>query len=679
MSSVTYKMTITRMTIDKLGIKMYDKASAVVSELIANSYDADAEEVTLSIPLNRYLASIRLGKIVDRGLSIKVEDDGHGMIPSVINDFYLKVGSDPRKDPRRGPRSLEKNRPRMGRKGIGKLAPFGICKIIEVISAGGEKTAEGYETAHFILEVDNILEDTDAPYEPRKGEQDGTYSEKRGTTIILRKFNRRRTPDKETLDRQLSRRFGIRLPDFKIKIISTKAKEGEEKEWYLGELDLEINADTLVDLKDLGKTIVNDKGEEYDLPLITLEDGTNLPVTGWIAYSKKSYKNEEVAGIRIYTRGKIVSTTRDFGVKSGFTGEFKMRSYLIGEIHADWIDEDDSEDLIKSDRQDILWDSDRGRAFRDWGSEILKIIAKRSRNPMRQIARRKFMENSNLEEETKKRYDDERVISAAIEIGRVIGAIASLDDLDDEDYVNDLKELVLTVAPHKMLVDTLREIGKEDVDYPLKAVVKLFNDAKVAELASLGQVAKERLNAITKLNILIRPSETSQEKDLQELLENSPWLIDPQWTVLQANKSFNRIRAAFGVWYEKAYSKKILTSTIDSGTRRPDFIMLHIGSNIEIVEIKDVDHVLSNDEFGRVSIYYTAMKKFIEENKSIQTQFPFLHVTLICDKTSLDAGNQLLLESLIQSNILKHRTWIDVLTDAQQAHEDFLEREAEIT
>jgi len=35
-------MTISRTTVDKLGIKMYDKAAAVVAELVANSYDADA-------------------------------------------------------------------------------------------------------------------------------------------------------------------------------------------------------------------------------------------------------------------------------------------------------------------------------------------------------------------------------------------------------------------------------------------------------------------------------------------------------------------------------------------------------------------------------------------------------------------------------------------------------------
>ena len=39
-----YTMRISRLTVDKLGVKLYDRVSAVLAELIANSYDADAED-----------------------------------------------------------------------------------------------------------------------------------------------------------------------------------------------------------------------------------------------------------------------------------------------------------------------------------------------------------------------------------------------------------------------------------------------------------------------------------------------------------------------------------------------------------------------------------------------------------------------------------------------------------
>ncbi|MCK4477453.1 ATP-binding protein [Candidatus Bathyarchaeota archaeon] len=663
-------MKISRTTIDKLGIKMYDKASAVVAELIANSYDADAELVTVTIPLNSWLATKKGNETVDRGLEIVVEDDGHGMPPEVINDFYLKVGSNPRLDEKRGRNSLEKKRPRMGRKGIGKLAPFGICKIIEVRSAGGERTVQGYKTAHFIMDFDKILKDTDSPYHPDRGEFDGKYSERRGTTIILKNFNRRRTPDQKTFNRQLARRFGSRLPDFEIKVVDTAAKHGEENEWIIGGLDLEINEETLIELEKIGT-----EAEGYkDIPKLTLEDGTELALSGWIAYSKKAYKNPEMAGIRIYARGKIASTTRDFGIKSGFTGEYKLRSYLIGEILADWIDEDEDEDLIRSDRQDILWETEKGTALRKWGQKILKILAKKARTPMRKIARREFMEKSNLEEEAKKRYKDSRVVASAIEVGKTIGSIASLDDLQDPDYVEDLKELVLTFAPHKMLVDKLREAASEDIDKPITALVKLFNDAKVAETASLGQVVQERIRIIKKLELLLGPGKKTHERDLQRLLEDAPWLIDPQWTVLQANRQFESMRIAFERWFEKTYGAKIITSTVESETRRPDFIMLHVGSNIEIVEIKNVDHTLADEEFNRILTYYVAVEGFMNDNPTLKKQFPFLHISLICDKLDLQEQSiKLSYKKLYEDNLLVKKTWEELLIDTRKVHEAFLE------
>src|SRR5574341_1284735 len=51
-----YFLRISRLTVDKLGVKLYDKVSAVVAELVANSYDADAEQVFVRLPLRTLLA-----------------------------------------------------------------------------------------------------------------------------------------------------------------------------------------------------------------------------------------------------------------------------------------------------------------------------------------------------------------------------------------------------------------------------------------------------------------------------------------------------------------------------------------------------------------------------------------------------------------------------------------------
>src|SRR5664279_2332454 len=95
-----YVMTISRLTVDKLGVKLYDKVSAVIAELVANSYDADATAVTIKAPMGEYLASRSQKSVKDKGFTIEVRDDGSGMTPDEVNRFYLRVGAERRKDER---------------------------------------------------------------------------------------------------------------------------------------------------------------------------------------------------------------------------------------------------------------------------------------------------------------------------------------------------------------------------------------------------------------------------------------------------------------------------------------------------------------------------------------------------------------------------------------------------
>src|SRR5439155_16305816 len=97
-----YKMTISRLTVDKLGVKLYDRVSAVIAELVANSYDADATRVTIAAPMGEYLATRVRDEIKDRGYAIEVADNGIGMTPDEVNRFYLRVGAERRKDERGG-------------------------------------------------------------------------------------------------------------------------------------------------------------------------------------------------------------------------------------------------------------------------------------------------------------------------------------------------------------------------------------------------------------------------------------------------------------------------------------------------------------------------------------------------------------------------------------------------
>src|SRR5439155_4450512 len=127
------------------------------------------------------------------------------MTPKEAIEHYLQVGKDRRAPGGSGPYSRDLKRPVMGRKGIGKLAPFGICRTIEVISSGGPKTAQGYVITHFTMTYDAIMQASGERARFEAGPLDRQYRPFHGTTIRLRDFLPKRVQDDATFHRQLAR------------------------------------------------------------------------------------------------------------------------------------------------------------------------------------------------------------------------------------------------------------------------------------------------------------------------------------------------------------------------------------------------------------------------------------------------------------------------------------------
>ena len=694
-----YTMRISRRTVDKLGVKLYDRASAVVAELVANSYDADAELVQVRLPLatllgNRPSAEQTDTAILDMGDAngveavgapgrgtevleldwnqdvtnqawgpqdievIEVSDNGHGMNPAEADANFLTVGQDRRTNPKQGSRSRSKRRRVMGRKGIGKLAPFGICQRIEVISAGGQRTAQGYLTSHFILDYGEIIQDTEHPYYPERGPRDRTYTAEPGTTIRLSQFQRKRVPDQETFLRQLARRFGAQQSDFKITVEDLRSPMGNQPV-VVRSVDIPVVEHTRIDLN--GRPV-------------PLEEGRVLPVIGWIGMAREGYKHEELAGVRIYARNKIVATTRDFGLMSGFTGENTLRSYLVGEIHAEWLDEDSGEDLIKTDRQDILWESDRGQALRSWGQDLLKEIGTLSRKPRRENVRRRFLQIARVHERARDRYSDETVVASALELAGMIGGFAAEDELSDEDYINGLCEVILSVAPHRALMEAFREF-KERVDpdgSTLESLLDLFDKTRVAELASYSQIAMERVAIIEKLSEVVDVG--APEPELQELISKGPWLIDPTWSVITMNQSLSTFARRFAALWRQMHDEELIIAPIQ-GRKRPDFTAMEVSGRLRVVEIKAPRHKLDSKDFERLQNYVLALRDFFEENNTTKQSFPGgWQIDLVVDEVAITNSTELEAFSRYEEKGEVVRvTWDDFITRAEQANSKFLE------
>mgnify|MGYP000454927280 CR=1 FL=1 len=106
-----YEMTISLQIVEHLGLNLYSNTSAVISEAVANAWDADAKTVEITLEKD----------------CITIKDDGCGMDTDDINNKYLTVGYQKR---HLVPITPMLNRKVMGRKGIGKLSLLSIAETI---------------------------------------------------------------------------------------------------------------------------------------------------------------------------------------------------------------------------------------------------------------------------------------------------------------------------------------------------------------------------------------------------------------------------------------------------------------------------------------------------------------------------------------------------------------------
>jgi len=694
MAGIRYKMTISRLTVDKLGVKLYDRVSAVIAELIANSYDADAQNVEVVAPMDELLASKVADKVTDKGFVIEVIDDGIGMTPEQVNAFYLVVGAERRTDPKRGDTSPKFHRKVMGRKGVGKLAPFGICERIELISSGGSlvtgkndkgKATRGYLTAHLVLDRTKILKDTDTVYNPQPGSFDGTLRPSTGTTLRLMVFDHRRVPSMDNLERQLSQRFGLSSDNWTIKLCDlTKTKTDLARSRVVGEFQVATMDNTIVKFEAIKtgkhiqyKTIGPDGNIVPDIEAGFNFEGRFYPVTGWIGYSKEPYKDDLMAGVRIYCRGKIAAQTRIFNMKAGFTGEHDIRSYLVGLLHADWLDAAD--DLIRTDRQDILWSNELGRSFEEWGQRLVRRIGSITREPRRKKTWQVFQEVSKIQERVDAAYPGKQqkaIRDNTMEIAKAIAQTTREDELQQTEHVEAIINVSMLLGPHITLDQKLREAA-DAKDTPLSVITSILRTARIAELSAFGQIAEDRINVIKKIEEL-KDDPSTLEAAFQSLISEAPWLINPQWSPITANQSFSTLKTEFQKFFKQRTGDDLVLDTFVEKGKRADFVLSSQDNVIQIIEIKKPAHGLENEEMDRINTYVTLMREFLEApgNQEFKRLFPEFHVTLVCDKITLKGVHKTALDGLKHDKLLTHITWQIFLLRTRKMHEAFL-REAE--
>ncbi len=286
-----------------------------------------------------------------------------------------------------------------------------------------------------------------------------------------------------------------------------------------------------------------------------------------------------------------------------------------------------------------------------------------------------FLKKSNIEAKSKEAYADSRVAGVAVELAKQIGSFAAEDELEDQEYVEGLTEVILSVAPHKALVEAFQEFRNQVAngeEVSLNQMLDLFGKERIAELASYSQIAAHRVGVIHELERIVR--KTSDESELQRLITEAPWLIEATWTVISTNQRLKTVKSSLEAFLAKRTGEKV-TLAIEFQTKRPDFTLVSVGSKLHVVEIKAPNHPFDDHDMDRLGNYLDAFDAFFEQHEFVRKEFPDgYQITLIVDSTTgmKISNNKRAFKAARDEKKLRPRPWEDFLADAKKAHEQFL-------
>lgn len=166
-----WQVKISTSVCEALGVKLYSTLPPVINELISNSYDADATRIIITIDNNNR--------------TIVCEDDGCGMDNEDIANKFLIISRNRRKS-ERSQTTPKFNRKVTGRKGLGKLSVFGICKIIEV------ETIKNQKLNSFRINYNDLIsKDENEPYNVEVIQREQETQKNDGTKITLKELIRK--------------------------------------------------------------------------------------------------------------------------------------------------------------------------------------------------------------------------------------------------------------------------------------------------------------------------------------------------------------------------------------------------------------------------------------------------------------------------------------------------------
>ena len=608
--------------IEHLGIQMYQSPVAAIAETIANAWDADADNVEVSIPTTSSPAT-----------EIVISDDGNGMTFEECQKRFLLIGYK-----RRGNRNTEdtaKGRKVLGRKGIG------IAQIVQVETVSrenGEKTI-------FAMDVEKL---TSGEYVNQGQEEvevidyqlpDTNAIKRHGTKITLKNLMLKRNLNADSFARSMARRFAMHetATNFQVSVNGKPIPTSE-------------------DLNLIQFTFPQDYDKEEQSQNVQVKDGWGIETVGgqqvrWrVQFFKDTIDEEELRGISVFAGIKLAQTPFFFNLTGGLSGQHGQQ-YMTGQVIADFVDEQDK-DIIAPERQRINWEHPATSDLLNWGQKLTRSLLGIWHNRRGEARRKQVEERTGIFDQKLSRLKtrERRTVTQAI---NRIGSIPTLSD----DQFQELGGAIISAWDNGRLKELIAEIADTE-RLTADELVKILAEADVLTALSAAEIVKTKLSAINGLKDRIEKQEL--ENAVRDYISEHPWLISPEWETFAVERSLKTIT-------DQAFNDSGMAAHRDFN-RRVD-LTLSSGNQILILEFMRPGLAINNDHLSRFMTYVNV----ISERLSVNSGAEFHHVTgyIIADRISEQPGMSLTIQQL-QNSAMFALDWDNLLAKAQRQWTEFL-------
>jgi len=602
-----------------LGLQMYSGAVPAIAELIANAWDAMAKNVYINVPL---------GKSLEHTDKIIVKDDGSGMSFEECDNHYLVVGRDRRSDEGDYSKEFGEVKPRklMARKGIGKLSGFGIANRIEA------RTVKDGLVTHFAMDYDAMTRSNDfiEVYHPELLRDNGKeVDEPNGTAITLTQLKLTRAINNNAFRESMARRFTVLSdPQFAVFVNDGKLTKSERELQF--RYPSEPNAWSSENVTGVGE------------------------IKWWIGFEKDPISDEDARGIVVFTRGKMAQAPWFFGLSGGVWGQHGMQ-YMTGEVMAEQLDLTEGQDYVATDRASALWEEPLPVAIKEWGQkkirELLEEWAKERRRA--KLQRPEVLKYVAYAERLPEK--ERKIFNAFVD------KICSIPQIDkDKEILDELIQFGYNALTNYRFLEVIRQINAASAEDRTK-VFEILSEWDVMEAVMTAQKVKGRVEIIRKFRQMIE-DKVREKPDMQDYIEEHPWLIDPGWDSFKRETSIDK-------WLNEKFG---MPKSKDEGGRTiPDYFCLGDSRTVQVIELKRPGDTAGTEEMDKIRDYVFYVRNRAKKEASAGSlKKEIVEGLLICGKVA-DGTEQHV--EMLRLNGIRVWEWDYLLRTAETLHREFLD------